>query len=72
MHGRRRAVKVARAEAIAAITPQQRKALPRELSEERWKVRDNHESEAGWRRLDSGEAGSDGTEGRLFITKSSA
>jgi hypothetical protein len=44
------AMKVARAEAIAAAAPQQRKALPTELSEERWKVRDDHGSEAGWHR----------------------
>jgi hypothetical protein len=39
-------VKVARAETIAAAAPQQRKALPAELSEERRKVRDDQGSEA--------------------------
>jgi hypothetical protein len=39
------AVKVPRAEAIAAAAPQQRKALPAELSEERWKVCDDQGSE---------------------------
>jgi hypothetical protein len=34
-------VKVARAEAAAAAAPQQRKALPAELSEERRKGRDD-------------------------------
>jgi hypothetical protein len=40
------AVKVARAEAIAAAALQQRKALPAELSEERRKVRDDQGSKA--------------------------
>jgi hypothetical protein len=43
------AVKVIVAEAIAAAAPQQRKALPTELREERWKVRDDQRSEASGR-----------------------
>jgi hypothetical protein len=42
-------VKVARAEAIAAAAPQQRKPFPAELREERRKVRDDQRSEAGGR-----------------------
>jgi hypothetical protein len=39
-------VKVTRAEAIAAATPQQRKALLAELCEQRRKVRDDQRSDA--------------------------
>jgi hypothetical protein len=66
------AVTVASAEAIASAAPQHRKALPTELSEERGKVRDDHASEAGWRRLNCGEGRSGGAEGRLFSPKISA
>jgi hypothetical protein len=50
------AVKVARAEAIAAPAPRQCKVLPKELSEERWKVRDDHGTEAGGGRLAQAES----------------
>jgi hypothetical protein len=47
--GVRAAVKVGRAEAVAAVAPQQRKALPAELCEERQKVRDDQRGEPGGR-----------------------
>jgi hypothetical protein len=54
-------VKVARPETVAAAAPQQRKALPAELREERRKVRDDQRGEAGsGAGLDIGNFGADG------------
>jgi hypothetical protein len=72
------AVKVARAEAIAAAASQQRKVLPTELSNPAKSVgksatiREAKRAGTSRRRLNRGEGQSGGAEGRLFSAKTSA